>query len=120
MIALLAFASTAGCSTFTVQDDWSAKDDKRMMAVYASVAADAITTPRLGDRRGVKEGGQIASRVLGPKPDEGETLVYMAALSFGYRWLARRLPEKWRRVIQYGAIATHVAGTKETCDKGLC
>lgn len=118
-VAALALLLLAGCSVQPV-DDWSAADSKRMKAVYAAIAADAITTQRIQYAPGYVEGGVIARRVLGAEPQTAETLAYMAALAFGYRALAKRLPLKWRRVVQYVGIADHAGHARENCDNQLC
>lgn len=119
LLLALAFPLLVGC--VSLPDDWSEKDQMRMNAVYAAIAADAVVTSRIRDNSTVAiEGGPLASRVLGPYPKEAETLVYMAAMALAYRTLARKLPPKWRRVVQYVGIGDHVRGVKETCDKGIC
>jgi hypothetical protein len=121
MIAALTLAAlVVGCSSFEPRDDWSSKDSARMMGLYAAIAADTVTTQRIQYRSDLIEGGRLASVVIGERPNTAETILYMAVMAYGYRALAKRLPPKWRRVIQWHGIADHSIATKENCDNGLC
>jgi hypothetical protein len=117
---VLAVLAISGCATEPL-DPWSDQDRGRMAAVYAVLAADALSAARIHDAPpNIVESGFPAKNLFGKKPDPAEMVALHVGLAFAYRAMSKRLPEKWRRIAQYIVIGSHGYGLSTNCDNGLC
>ena len=91
------------------------------MGVYAVLAADAISASRIHDAPpNIGESGFPAEQLFGERPSAEQIIVLSVGLALAYRTMAKRLPEPWRKRMQYVVIGTHGYGLSTNCRNGLC
>lgn len=92
-----------------------------MTAVYAALAADALSATRIHTAPpNIIETGFPAKQLFGEKPSPAEVVALSVGLAIAYRAAAKRLPEKWRKRAQYFVLGTHVYGLATNCENDLC
>lgn len=116
----------SGCAS---QDPWT-KDDTAWQVIYtAALMTDAYQTTLIQDHPNIEESGAIARDILGANPGTGETWLYFTTVGITNWFIARALPEGWRRIWQVGNIARHgnainngihIGIYKEPCTRNPC
>jgi hypothetical protein len=117
---LLTVALTSGCASLATPDDWTKADNRRQIAYFSALAADAVTTARIHQRPGLKEDSPIARVFIGKHPEPAETYIAAALLGLGHYWLVRRMKPERRKLLQSLTIAGHSLAARQNCDNGLC
>lgn len=110
-----------GCASLQPTDDWSSADQKRMLGVYSVLAADAVSAARINQAPpNIVESGFPAKQLFGERPNPEQVIALSIGLAFAYREMAKRLPEPWRKRMQYFVIGTHGYGLSTNCRNDLC
>ena len=110
-----------GCASFQPPDNWTSADRRRMMGVYSVLAADALTAARINAASSnIVESGFPAKPLFGERPNPEQIVALSVGLAIAYLAMARRLPDPWRKRMQYFVIGTHGYGLSTNCNSGLC
>lgn len=101
------------------QDPWTT-DDTVWQGIYTATAlADAHMTTKIQDHPNIEESGSIAKQVLGPNPTTSDTWMYFGTVIISNYFIARALPEGWRRIWQVGTTTRHALAVNDGHQIGL-
>ena len=110
---LIVVLCAQGCAH---NDEWSRGDTDRFIAYAVAGAADTYTTSRFQYHPELEEANPIVAAAIGRNPSTSDLWQGWATVTISNYFIARALPEKWRKryintwTVAHGTLAIYNCG----------